>query len=87
MGLRFAPKADAAHYLDVLTEAAAASGGTFDVFTHDTMPARFHFSHNERIAPIYVVPRIGYVVTDRVENGSGLNKGVRPPLHLLYQLS
>lgn len=78
MGLRFAPKANSSRYLSVLTEAATASDGAFDVFTHDTMPARFHFAHNERIAPIYVVPRVGYVVTDRVENGSGLNKGVRP---------
>lgn len=76
MGLRFSPKADAGLYLNVLMEAAAASGGKFDVFTHDTMPLRYHFTHHERIAPIYVVPRIGYVLTDRIENGTGLNKGV-----------
>ena len=78
MGLRFSPEADSSYYLNVLLEAAAGSGGKFDVFTHDTMPERFHFAHNPRIAPIYIVPRIGYVLTDRVENGTGLQKGVGP---------
>ncbi len=76
VGIRFSPKADVPYYLNVLSEAAAASGGKFDVFTHETMPERYHFSHNERIAPIYVVPRVGYALTDRVENGAGMSKGV-----------
>ncbi|EIW59386.1 Phosphodiest-domain-containing protein [Trametes versicolor FP-101664 SS1] len=75
MGLRFQSKADEARYLAVLLEAAAASGGKFDVYTHDTMPQRWHFAHNERIAPIYVVPRMGYALTNRIENGAGMSKG------------
>ena len=27
------------------------------------MPPRFHFSANERIAPIWVVPKLGYALT------------------------
>ena len=77
--MRFYPEADSAYHLGVLLEAAAASGGKFDVYTHETMPARFHFAnqvHHKRIAPIYVVPKIGYILTDRIENGSGVSKGV-----------
>ena len=76
MGLRFSSKANETHYFQVLQKAAKASGRKFDVFTHDTMPKRYHFARNERIAPIYVVPRLGYALTNRVENGSGMSKGV-----------
>ncbi|KAI0632394.1 Phosphodiest-domain-containing protein [Trametes polyzona] len=75
MGLRFASKADEERYLEVLLEAAALSNGKFDVFTHETMPERWHFAHNERIAPIYVVPRMGYALTNRLEDGAGMSKG------------
>ena len=76
MGLRFSNKANSTFYHNVLLEASAASGGKFNVFTHDTMPRRFHFAGNERIAPIYVVPKVGYALTDRIENGTGMSKGV-----------
>ncbi|KAI0647781.1 Phosphodiest-domain-containing protein [Trametes meyenii] len=75
MGLRFTTKSDESKALEVLSIAASASGGKFDVYTHDTMPERWHFAHNERIAPIYVVPRMGYALTNRIENGSGMSKG------------
>ncbi|KAI8978778.1 Phosphodiest-domain-containing protein [Trametes punicea] len=90
MGLRFASKDDEETYLRMLLNASAASHGKFDVFTHDTMPERWHFSHNPRIAPVYVVPRIGYVLTDRVENGSGMSKGNHgydndyPAMHAMF---
>ena len=77
MGLRFTSKDDEERYLKVLLNASALSGGKFDVYTHDTMPERWHFANNERIAPIYVVPRMGYALTNRIENGSGMSKGVR----------
>ena len=76
MGIRFTPRANASHYLGILMQAAEASNGKFEVYTHATMPERFHFSHNDRIAPIYVIPKIGYVLTDHVENGAGMSKGV-----------
>ena len=77
MGFRFDTPENADKYTRVLEDASAASGGKFTVHTHATMPARWHFVNNERIAPVYVVPRIDYALTNRVENGSGLNKGVR----------
>ncbi|KAH9889967.1 Phosphodiest-domain-containing protein [Cubamyces lactineus] len=75
MGLRFTSKDDEVQYLKVLLNASALSGGKFDVYTHETMPERWHFANNERIAPIYVVPRMGYALTNRIENGSGMSKG------------
>jgi predicted AlkP superfamily pyrophosphatase or phosphodiesterase len=76
MGLRFSQTANVSHNLELLLTAAAASNGKFEVFTHETMPERFHFVNNQRIAPIYVVPKIGYVLTTHAEGDVGLSKGV-----------
>ncbi|RPD62707.1 Phosphodiest-domain-containing protein [Lentinus tigrinus ALCF2SS1-7] len=75
MGFRFDTEENTEKYYNVLLNASALSDGKFDVFTHATMPERWHFVNNQRIAPIYVVPRIGYALTNRIENGSGMNKG------------
>jgi hypothetical protein len=69
---------DEAKYLAKLL--AAANGiykGKIDVYTPETMPERWHFSHGRRIAPIYVVPKMDYALTNSVENGEGMSKGVR----------
>ncbi|KAJ7797652.1 alkaline-phosphatase-like protein [Mycena olivaceomarginata] len=90
MGLRFAPTANVSHNLDLLRNAAAASKGTFDVYTHETMPQRYHFAHNERIAPIYVVPKIGYILTTHAEGDVGMSKGnhgydnAEPAMHAMF---
>jgi hypothetical protein len=76
MGLRFYPEANQTHYLQVLSEASEASEEKFSVYTHETMPERYHFSYNERIAPVYVVPKLGYALTDRKEGDVGMSKGV-----------
>jgi predicted AlkP superfamily pyrophosphatase or phosphodiesterase len=76
MGLRFHENANASHYLDALLNAAYANPEKFHVYTHDTMPKRYHFTKHERIAPIYVVPNIGYVLTTKAEGNVGMNKGV-----------
>jgi len=75
MGLRFHPSANASYYLEVLLKAADKNPEKFDVYTHETMPERYHFSHSERIAPIYVVPKIGYVLTTKAEGDTGMTKG------------
>ncbi|KAL4250585.1 Phosphodiest-domain-containing protein [Abortiporus biennis] len=75
MGLWYPPSVNSSHYLDVLLKAAKKCGHKFDVYTHETMPKRFHFSNNERIAPIYVIPKEGYALTNRIENGTGMSKG------------
>ena len=76
MGLHFDPSVDASHYLDVLLAAAAENSEKFSVYTPQTMPERYHFAHSPRIAPVYVVPNIGYVLTTRKEGDVGLPKGV-----------
>ncbi|KIM54455.1 hypothetical protein SCLCIDRAFT_31067 [Scleroderma citrinum Foug A] len=38
------------------------------------MPERFHFSNNERIAPIWIVPRLGYALTTK-ERGEDMSIG------------
>ncbi|KAG5219761.1 type phosphodiesterase/nucleotide pyrophosphatase [Salix suchowensis] len=63
MGLRFRPEANETHYLQTLIQASEANGHKFDVYTHKTMPKRYRFSNSDRIAPIYVVPKIGYALT------------------------
>jgi len=80
MGLRFSPKANSTAYLNILLEAAKNNSEKFDVYTHETMPERYHFSHNPRIAPIYIVPKYGYALTTRGRGESGMSKGVSPLL-------
>lgn len=75
MGLRFQPGSNESHYLRVLEDAAENSEGGFDVYTHETMPQRWHFSNHERIAPIYVIPRLGYALTTKAEGDTGMTKG------------
>ncbi|KAF7314540.1 Type I phosphodiesterase nucleotide pyrophosphatase [Mycena kentingensis (nom. inval.)] len=76
MGLRFASDANVSRNLALLRAEAAKDGGKrFSVYTKDDMPARWHFANNERIAPIWVVPKIGYVLTTREEGDVGMSKG------------
>ena len=77
MGLRFYENANVSHYLGALLRASDENPEKFSVYTHETMPERYHFANHERIAPIYVVPKIGYVLTTRAEGSVGMNKGVR----------
>jgi hypothetical protein len=78
MGLRFRTAEDEAAALKRLRAAeAGAYAGAIDVYTRETMPQRYHFAASPRIAPLYVVPRIGYALTNAVENGAGMSKGVR----------
>lgn len=44
---------------------AAEEAGTFDVYTLETMPERYHFSKNPRIAPLWIVPRTGWLVIEK----------------------
>ena len=81
MGLHFSSSANTSHYLDLLLEAAAENSEKFNVYTPETMPERYHFAHSTRIAPIYVIPNMGYVLTTRKEGDVGLSKGVCRPLH------
>lgn len=87
MGLRFYPESNEEEYLNILLDAARESDGKFDVYTHATMPERYHFAGDSRIAPIYVIPRVGYELTNRVENGTGMSKGVRADSYMTGDFS
>lgn len=39
----------------------------FEFYTRETMPERYHFSNNERIAPLWVIPKTGWAIVDRSE--------------------
>jgi len=43
MGLRFYPSANATKYLDRLMKASSENPEKFNVYTHETMPTRYHF--------------------------------------------
>lgn len=48
--------------------AHAASNQNFDVYLRDVnMPERYHFSKNNRIAPLWVVPKTGWVIVTKTE--------------------
>ncbi len=43
----------------------SAKSNAFDVYTRETMPMRYHFSNNDRIAPLWVVPKTGWGIVER----------------------
>lgn len=64
-GLRLKnPERDVPILYEQLSKEAAKSGG-FDVYTLDTMPERYHFSKNDRIAPLWIVPKTGWAVVEK----------------------
>ncbi|KXN88101.1 hypothetical protein AN958_07560 [Leucoagaricus sp. SymC.cos] len=75
LGIRFREGTNESLYLSRLYEGAKQYPDQFDVFTHETMPERWHFSHNERIAPIYVVPKVDHVITTVEEGAKNQNPG------------
>ncbi|KAK7740719.1 hypothetical protein SLS53_005187 [Cytospora paraplurivora] len=67
VGLRPKSPAD----LQELYEGVAAKARTnpnFDVYLRDVnMPERYHFSQNDRIAPLWIVPKTGWAIVTRDE--------------------
>ncbi|EKV06502.1 Type I phosphodiesterase / nucleotide pyrophosphatase family protein [Penicillium digitatum] len=39
----------------------------FEFYTKETMPERYHFANNERIAPLWVIPKSGWAIVNRSE--------------------
>lgn len=64
-GLRLKNPGEDLHpmYEQLLAESERSDG--FDVYTLDTMPERFHFTKNDRIAPLWIVPKTGWGVVER----------------------
>lgn len=42
----------------------------------EPMPERYHFSANYRIAPVWIVPRVDYALTNRKDGEEGMSTGV-----------
>ena len=66
-GLR--PK-DIAHLPDLYDQlvAEAAVNPNFDVYLRDkNMPKRYHFSKNQRIAPLWIIPKTGWAIVTKDE--------------------
>lgn len=79
-GIHFVNGCNSSNYLNTLLTAASKNPEKFEVHTPRSMPDRYHFSNNYRIAPIYVIPKIGYVLTTREEGDVGVQKGVSTSL-------
>ena len=45
--------------------AEAESYGHFDVYLKESMPERYHFSNNDRIAPLWVIPKTGWAIAHK----------------------
>lgn len=54
-------------YEDLLAKSQTPEyAGTFEVHLRDrTMPARYHFAHNTRIAPLWLIPTTGWAIVTR----------------------
>jgi predicted AlkP superfamily pyrophosphatase or phosphodiesterase len=50
-------------YEQLLAESKKSDG--FDVYTLETMPERYHFTNNDRIAPLWIVPKTGWGVVEK----------------------
>ena len=63
-GLRPKNSSDVATLYDHLL-AEANQNPNFDVYLRETMPDRYHFSHNDRIAPLWVIPKTGWAIVHK----------------------
>lgn len=41
------------------------SSGNFEVYLKENMPERYHFSNNDRIAPLWVIPNTGWAIVHK----------------------
>ncbi|KAI9046975.1 hypothetical protein LZ554_009050 [Drepanopeziza brunnea f. sp. 'monogermtubi'] len=77
-GLRPKNAADLQPLYDKLYDHSTKQPG-FDVYLRDkNMPERYHFSKNERIAPLWIVPKTGWAITTKEEFNvaEGIEKGL-----------
>ncbi|PBP21765.1 Phosphodiest-domain-containing protein [Diplocarpon rosae] len=77
-GLRPKNTADLQPLYNRLEEQAKKQSG-FEVYLRDqNMPERYHFSKNERIAPLWIVPKTGWAIVTKKEFdiAEGIEKGL-----------
>jgi len=60
-----------------LFEVAKNFSDAIEVYSRQTMPERYHFSNNERIAPLWVIPKTGWAVVEKPDFDAkeGLKEG------------
>ncbi|KAG1887655.1 Phosphodiest-domain-containing protein [Suillus subluteus] len=64
--------------------------GKMSAGTVEPMPERYHFSRNYRIAPVWIVPRMGYGLTDRTGGEDAIPTGNHgydnedPSMHAIF---
>ena len=50
-----------------LLEVSEPYGDSIEIYKRENMPERYHFSDNDRIAPVWVIPKAGWAVVERPE--------------------
>ncbi|PGH08464.1 hypothetical protein AJ80_07863 [Polytolypa hystricis UAMH7299] len=50
-----------------LLESSKPYSDSIEIYTRDTMPERYHFSNNERIAPLWIIPKTGWAMVKKSE--------------------
>ena len=62
---------------DQLFEVGKNFSDAIEVYSRQTMPERYHFSNNERIAPLWVIPKTGWAVVEKpdFDAAEGLKEG------------
>ncbi|KAN0084724.1 Alkaline-phosphatase-like, core domain containing protein [Elaphomyces granulatus] len=60
-----------------LVEGAQNFSDAIEIYSRQTMPERYHFSNNERIAPLWIIPKTGWAVVEKSDFDAkeGLKEG------------
>jgi len=53
---------------DQLLLVAAKYKDAIEIYTRENMPDRYHFKNNDRIAPLWVIPKTGWAIVERPEH-------------------
>ena len=87
LGLRFDEKLSEQQVLQYVERlvTGAREAWTFNVLAKsdhfassvaEMLPERWHFEHNVRVAPVWIVPNMGHMVTTKARGASGISRGV-----------
>lgn len=66
-GLRPKRPEDLAVLQEQLAKVASEYEHAIEIYTKETMPERYHFTNNDRIAPLWVIPKTGWAIVERPE--------------------
>jgi predicted AlkP superfamily pyrophosphatase or phosphodiesterase len=65
LGLRPKRPEDLFTLHEQLTKSSDAYRDSIEVYSRESMPERYHFSHSDRIAPLWVIPRAGWAIVEK----------------------